>query len=156
MKAVGRRSLVAQVLSGLSLLISYGLFGGYAVAYLFPPRSRRGAGRLFVGRTNDFSPGSARPFVDQKGRRLLIIGGASGSASGRAALEAFDTRCPHLGCRVHWEPQHKRFFCPCHNGVFDQSGIATAGPPAAAGQSLTRVPLEIDARSGTVFLRSEA
>ena len=140
-----RRAALAKILAGLGLALSYGLLGAYAVAYLFPPRSRRRAARLFIGRLDDFPAGSARPFVDQKGRALLVM-----ARDGR--LEAFDTRCPHLGCRVHWEGEAGRFLCPCHQGMFDPSGVAVAGPPAAAGQSLTRVPLEVDAASGTVFL----
>jgi Rieske Fe-S protein len=146
--AVDRRGFLARVLAGAGLALSYGLLGAYALAYLFPPRARGGAARLFVGRRPDFAPGSARPFVDQKGRTLLIL-------AGEAALEAFDTRCPHLGCKVHWEADKQRFFCPCHNGVFDRTGVAIAGPPADAGQSLARVPLDVDAASGNVFLRGE-
>jgi len=52
--------------------------------------------------------------------------------------------CPHLGCQVHWEPQNDRFFCPCHNGVFSPDGVATAGPPAEAGQSLLEYPLKVE------------
>jgi Rieske Fe-S protein len=133
------------VAAGLGLAVSYGLLGAYAVAYLFPPAARRRARRLFIGRVSDFPPGSARPFVDQRGRTLLIV-----AAEGR--LRAFDTRCPHLGCQVHWEPRERQFLCPCHQGVFDQHGIAIAGPPAAAGQSLAQGVLEIDPRSGTVCL----
>ena len=50
-------------------------------------------------------------------------------------------------------PAERVFVCPCHQGVFDAQGVATAGPPAAAGQSLETVPLEVDANAGTVFLR---
>jgi Rieske Fe-S protein len=145
---VERRGFLARVLMGAGLALSYGLFGAYAIAYLFPPRARARAQRLFVGRRADFAAGSARPFIDQKGRTLLILASDTG-------LEAFDTRCPHLGCKVHWEPEHARFFCPCHNGVFDRAGVATGGPPADAGQSLTRVPLDVDLASGNVFLRGE-
>ena len=37
--------------------------------------------------------------------------------------------CTHLGCRVRWIDKKKEFFCPCHNGVFDQSGNVLSGPP---------------------------
>lgn len=145
---LGRRAFLARVLAGLGLAAGYGLLGVYAVAYLFPPRARVRAERLFVGRRADFAPGSARPFVDQKGRTLLILAGTAG-------IEAFDTRCPHLGCKVHWEPDKDRFVCPCHNGVFDRRGVAIAGPPADAGQALTCVGLDVDAASGNVFLTGE-
>jgi nitrite reductase/ring-hydroxylating ferredoxin subunit len=144
---VARRAFVARLLSGLGLAASYGLFAGFLAAYLFPPRARRAAGRLFVGRREDFAPGSAREIADVRGRPLLVMAADDGR------LTAFNTICPHLGCRVHWEPAERVFVCPCHQGIFDAQGVATAGPPAAAGQSLETVPLEVDANAGTVFLR---
>ena len=59
---------------------------------------------------------------------------------------ALSSVCTHLGCRVHWEANNKRFFCPCHNGVFDAEGKATEGPPAATDppQTLSRYQLQID------------
>lgn len=143
-----RRSFMASLLAGLGMVVSYGVLGIYGIAYLFPPRARAKVQRLFVGRTTDFPSGSARAYIDQKNRTLLLL--ARGTA-----LEAFDTRCPHLGCKVHWEVEKERFVCPCHNGVFDNTGKAVSGPPADAGQSLTRVPLDVDAKSGTVFLSAE-
>jgi Rieske Fe-S protein len=144
---VGRRAALAGICAGAGLVASYGLLAAYALAFLFPPPARRAGGRLFVGRREDFRAGAARPVVDQRGRNLLVLARDGG-------LAAFDTRCPHLGCRVHWEPDKERFFCPCHQGVFAPDGTGIAGPPAAAGQRLARAALEIDQASGTVFLTS--
>ena len=142
-----RRTFLARLLAGVGLTLSYGLLGAYAVAYLFPPRARRRPQRLFIGRLPDFAPGSVRPFLDQRGRTLLILAEDGGP-------RAFDTRCPHLGCQVRWEADAKRFVCPCHQGIFDRDGVAIAGPPAAAGQSLARAPLDVDRTAGTVFLEA--
>ena len=147
MEETGRRAFLGSLLAGAGLALSYGLLGAYALAYLFPPAARRRAGRLFIGRVGDFAAGRERTVVDQKGRSVLVLAGPAG-------LDALDTRCPHLGCKVHWEPDQDRFVCPCHQGIFDRTGVAIAGPPAAAGQALARVPLEIDPASGTVFLES--
>jgi Rieske Fe-S protein len=57
---------------------------------------------------------------------------------------ALSSTCPHLGCQVHWEPQNNRFFCPCHNGVFNPDGVAIGGPPGDAGQSLPKYPLKVE------------
>ena len=140
-----RRAFITRLVAGLGLALSYGLLGAFAVAYLFPPGSRRRAQRLFIGRVGDFSPGTARPFVDQRGRALVIL-------ADEGSLRAFDTRCPHLGCQVRWEAAERRFVCPCHQGIFDRDGVAIAGPPAAARQSLSQATLAIDRVSGTVFL----
>ena len=144
-----RRRFLAALAAGVGLVLSYGLFAGYAVSFLFPPAVRRRPRRLFLGRRTDFPAGSARPLVDDRGRTLLVV-------AGEDTLTAFDTRCPHLGCQVRWVPKAARFVCPCHLGMFDREGVAVAGPPAAAHQALTRVPLDVDTASGTVFLRTDA
>lgn len=41
----------------------------------------------------------------------------------------YNLHCTHVGCPVNWSPQAKRFFSPCHGGVFDQEGRVLAGPP---------------------------
>ncbi|NLC27375.1 MAG: ubiquinol-cytochrome c reductase iron-sulfur subunit [Campylobacteraceae bacterium] len=37
--------------------------------------------------------------------------------------------CTHLGCIPSWKPNTQEFFCACHGGVFDASGVNTFGPP---------------------------
>jgi cytochrome b6-f complex iron-sulfur subunit len=37
--------------------------------------------------------------------------------------------CTHLGCVIKWQPDNKRFFCPCHAGVFAPTGKVVSGPP---------------------------
>ena len=42
---------------------------------------------------------------------------------------ALSNICTHLGCRVRWITDQSVFFCPCHNGVFDEVGSVVSGPP---------------------------
>ncbi len=73
----------------------------------------------------------------------------------------FSNVCPHLACRVSWEAakegetdERKKdgyFRCPCHEGLFGPDGKAFSGPPADAGQSLTRVDLVL--REGALYVR---
>lgn len=42
---------------------------------------------------------------------------------------AMSNVCTHLGCRVRWVSKDERFFCPCHNGIFDKHGYVVSGPP---------------------------
>jgi len=42
---------------------------------------------------------------------------------------AMSNVCTHLGCRVRWVADQNKFFCPCHNGVFDMYGNVLSGPP---------------------------
>lgn len=36
--------------------------------------------------------------------------------------------CPHEGCEVAWEPDSKRFSCPCHESSFAADGSRIQGP----------------------------
>lgn len=45
---------------------------------------------------------------------------------------AMDGICTHMGCKVRYEPDKDRVFCPCHDGVFDsRTGKVLSGPPEA-------------------------
>lgn len=142
---VPRRRFLSTVTSWFmlgGLLAGYGAFGAMAGRFLFPSRPRRRAW-LFVARADGLRAGDSLAYRTPAGQRVAIARRAE-----TAAVEDFvalSSTCPHLGCQVHWEPQNQRFFCPCHNGAFDPSGIATEGPPAEAGQSLPRYPLKIEA-----------
>lgn len=47
----------------------------------------------------------------------------------RESLRAFSLTCTHLGCTVEWQTSKKEFYCPCHDGRFDEFGEVVAGPP---------------------------
>jgi Rieske Fe-S protein len=49
--------------------------------------------------------------------------------TGPIQADVFDLHCTHVGCPVRWNGAAKRFFCPCHGGVYDGAGRALAGPP---------------------------
>ena len=49
--------------------------------------------------------------------------------------------CPHLGCGYHWEEEEKKFFCPCHDSVFDLDGKVLAGP---APRPLDTLPIKVE------------
>ncbi len=123
------------------LTAGYGGFGAVAARYLYPARNQK-LSWLFVASVSKWTKGKAMPFRAPSGATIAIARqGMSGEASDFIALSDV---CPHLGCRVHWEGQNDRFFCPCHNGVFDKSGKGTGGPPGDAKQSLARYPLKIE------------
>ena len=141
-----RRSVLA---AGSSLLMAAGLVGGYgtffalAGRYLFPS----GAGRawLFVADAGGVEAGQSIDFESPAGVRVTITRKSESTEESPTAESflALSSVCPHLGCRVHWEGHNDRFFCPCHNGVFDPDGKAVSGPPAADGQDLPRYPLQV-------------
>jgi len=45
------------------------------------------------------------------------------------SLRAFKGTCSHLDCNVAYKPAERRFFCPCHDGWYDEQGQNIAGPP---------------------------
>jgi cytochrome b6-f complex iron-sulfur subunit len=45
------------------------------------------------------------------------------------SIKAFSLVCTHLGCTIEWQEGQQEFYCPCHDGRFDQFGEVIAGPP---------------------------
>jgi menaquinol-cytochrome c reductase iron-sulfur subunit len=48
---------------------------------------------------------------------------------GPDGLKCFDPACTHLGCRIKFQNGERRYFCPCHGGVFAENGRVVSGPP---------------------------
>lgn len=142
---MSRRSWLASVAMGVGLISSYGMFAVQGLLFLLPQRLKPPTRRLYAGQIDQFQIGALQGVLDLQGNEILVKREKQG-------LRAFNSTCPHLGCRVHWQAERQRFFCPCHNGVFNAEGVAIEGPPAAAGQSLAQVPLEVDQKSGVVYL----
>jgi len=123
------------------LAAGYGTLATFAGRFLFPNSVGRESWQ-FVATLEQLSLGSTLPFKTPSGAKIVVARQRDGDAAD--CFVALSSVCPHLGCAVHWEPQNDRFFCPCHNGAFDATGLATAGPPAAAKQSLTKYPLKVE------------
>lgn len=135
----------AAMTSGL--LAGYGTLAYMAGNYLYPNK-RRPMTWLYVTDVTRLKSGDVLRYETPSGQTVTITRRAEqGTADDFLALSS---TCPHLGCKVHWEGQNNRFFCPCHNGIFDPSGKGVAGPPAEAGQSLPQFGLKIE--NGMLFL----
>ncbi|MCH8829882.1 MAG: Rieske (2Fe-2S) protein [Planctomycetes bacterium] len=126
----------------------YGTLGYIGIRFLFPPDGDD-AEWQFVTTVAAMSAGDSIDFAAPSGATVIIT--RQQETSDAEAFIALSNVCPHLGCRVHWEAQNQRFFCPCHNGVFDAEGRATSGPPAKDGQSLGRYPLKVE--SGLLYVK---
>ncbi|MCH8042790.1 MAG: Rieske (2Fe-2S) protein [Planctomycetes bacterium] len=132
------------------LLVSYGTFFYMAGRFLYPAAPQPKAW-LFVAPVAEIAPGNSLTMIDPTGASVVIARRerTPEEEEKEPSVDEFialSSVCPHLGCRVHWEALNNRFFCPCHNGVFDPEGNATEGPPAATSppQTLSRYPLKID------------
>jgi Rieske Fe-S protein len=146
-----RRFLTASsALMAGGLAAAYGTLGVMLGEFVYPADVSDERGWLFVCTTNRLAPGEALDFVTPAGAKMVIT--RQGEDEQAGDFLALSSVCPHLGCRVHWEPQNNRFFCPCHNGAFDKSGKATAGPPQAANQSLLQFPIKVE--NGMLFVEA--
>jgi Rieske Fe-S protein len=129
------------------LAVGYGMFFRCAVQYLYP--SEESTVWMFVTDTDSVAPGQAFSFQSPTGISVVITRkstGGTGTLPSATDFLALSSVCPHLGCRVHWESQNDRFYCPCHLGAFDPEGRPIAGPPLAANQSLAEYPLKVEGR----------
>ena len=138
----------------IGLVAGYGTFAGFAGRYLYPEGDDDEW--LFVADAAGVEAGSALAFVSPTGVQVAVTrvqSAAEGAAEQADNFLALSSVCPHLGCRVHWEPQNDRFFCPCHNGVFDPSGAPVSGPPRFGESIVAGVPA---ASGGRGFVHQNA
>lgn len=131
----------SRVAMTAGLVGGYGGFAAVAGRYLYPARTGEVMWQ-FVSELEGIAVGEAIRYRGPAGEAINIT--RMGREGGADDFIALSSTCPHLGCQVRWEAQNDRFFCPCHNGVFDPSGVATGGPPGDAGQSLPRYELRVD------------
>ena len=129
------------------LVGGYGGFGLIAGRYLYPARPDERAWQ-FVLEVDRLQVGDSVRYRAPSGETINITRQAQNGGS--TDFIALSSTCPHLGCQVQWEPQHERYFCPCHNGTFDAAGVGTGGPPGDAGQALPRYALRVD--RGLLFI----
>lgn len=138
-----RRGFLASVLMWSGVALGYGIGAFHFLRYLVPLGEKSRYRELFVGPVDQMEVGQSRTVRAPNGDSYVMARTAEG-------YRVLSDICPHLGCRVHWEPDKDRFFCPCHAGVFDPAGKATGGPPAEADQNLAR--LETIVRGNSVFV----
>jgi Rieske Fe-S protein len=134
-----RRRFLSQLSMWTSLIASYGAAAWFAARYLYPGKRPPRWRSLFVGRFESIGQGEARVIEDLRGVPVQVVRDGE-------KLRAISTVCTHLGCRVRWEGD--RFFCPCHNGVFDREGKVVSGPPP---RPLERYDVEVV--DGSVYLK---
>lgn len=141
---LGRRAFLRRLTSAVmagGLTAAFAGLASIAGRFLLP-RTRETLRWLYVAELTRMPAGSVVAFVTPNGAPVTVARLGAGSDPGD--FVALSTTCPHLGCRVHWQAHRTRFFCPCHNGVFDPTGRAVAGPPAEAEQDLSRFPLKVE------------
>ncbi len=130
-----RRSFLSYAAMVGGLLASFGGVVLVAARYIYPRRGVLRVREIFLAPVSDIPPGKSRVYALPTGGRALVTNTG-------ADVVALSNICPHLGCKVHWEEEKRHFFCPCHGGVFDPEGKATAGPPADEKTDLQKFELK--------------
>jgi len=138
-----RRGFLLSLLTLGSLGAGYGLFGLFAGRFLYPAQGSTRTAKMFVGFTDKVKPRESIQFTSPAGDSYLL----TNTGQGIDPYQAFSSRCPHLGCQVHWEGDNQRFVCPCHGGIFDAAGQPLEGPPARDKQSLKQCSIVVEGKS---------
>ncbi|MFQ5629515.1 MAG: ubiquinol-cytochrome c reductase iron-sulfur subunit [bacterium] len=143
---IKRRGFLHRILMALGLITSYGTGAVYGIQFILPRKKKIKYRKLLIASLEELSAGGSKTFKDLSGREIVLVNTAEG-------LKAISTVCTHLGCKTYWEPDNNRFFCPCHDGVFDLNGNVVSGPPP---QPLESYPVEVDENENVFVLLQEA
>jgi cytochrome b6-f complex iron-sulfur subunit len=137
--AAGRGSLSRRSFMGrLWLLLGCAALAEYVLIALdfarpHPPEGRSGNTGIFVaGPTDRFENGTVTAFPAGKFYLARLVDGG---------FLALSRSCTHLGCTVPWNPDEKRFVCPCHASAFSMTGDVSS-PPAPRALDYYAVRIE--------------
>jgi len=134
-KKFSRRDFLGTVTWAIGGLISAAM-GIPAIAYIIAPAWQRDQNQNWIrlGSTSKIELGTPTLLKARVERRTgWIVEEEKLSVyvrtdNGRDFI-AMSNICTHLGCRVRWISDLKQFYCPCHDGIFDQEGNVVSGPP---------------------------
>jgi menaquinol-cytochrome c reductase iron-sulfur subunit len=134
-KELSRRNFLAIATWAIGGLISAAL-GVPAIAYIIGPALKLNNTQQWIqlGSTAKIELGTPTLFKAKIERQTGWITNEE-EISAYALTEngrdfvALSNICTHLGCRVRWVADQDKFFCPCHNGVYDKNGNVVSGPP---------------------------
>lgn len=77
-----------------------------------------------------FSP--SRRFTVRAAKELAVHGAYTVKGLAKHLLPSGKGRvipnCPHMGCRLEWNPVEESYDCPCHGSRFDREGRLIDGP----------------------------
>ena len=134
-KEISRRDFMKITIGAIGGLIGLG-FGIPAIAYVVGPALVKGQAQEWIqlGAISKIELGKPTLFkakitrqtgwiVNEEELSVYVL-----TEDGRDYI-AMSNICTHLGCHIRWITDQDKFFCPCHNGVFDKQGNVVSGPP---------------------------
>ena len=149
-----RRSFMRKAIAWIGGVVAGGV-GIPAARYVIGPSlgSQQGAESASIGSASSVplgEPTLRKATVEQSAGWITSeqeIGVFVKTSDGREFV-GLSNICTHLGCRVRWVEDQRRFYCPCHAGIFDEDGNVVSGPPP---RPLDRYPITVD--DGQLILR---
>jgi cytochrome b6-f complex iron-sulfur subunit len=118
---IGRRRFLSQAVMGFGTLFGIGALTLRFAQFLIPSQKAKRYEAVLIGAESRIPIGEAMP-MDLGSHKILVVRTDEG-------VTAFSRRCTDLGCLVSWNKEREQFVCPCHQGVFDKTGLNVAGPP---------------------------
>ncbi len=86
-----------------------------------------------------------------------IVGYVVRDNSNQGQIIAMSAACTHMGCIVNWEGRQRKFYCPCHGGVFTENGGVDQTADYAGVKYLRPLPqLQTKIEHGKVYVEVPA
>ena len=125
-----------------AIVVAIGAFITNVLAFLLPYKREKTYHKYLVAKVGEIQKGKAKEITISK-KPVFVVNLGDG-------YKVFSGVCTHLGCIVRWEENKSRFYCPCHQGIFNKQGEVTGGPPP---RSLDEYQVELD--NNLVFIKIE-
>jgi len=142
---LNRRGFFNKIAMWIGVGLSYGTGGIFAFNFLLPRKKKITYRKQLVASMDELPVNASKSFRDLAGQEMVLVNSGKG-------LKAISTNCTHLGCKAYWEPDNSRFFCPCHDGIFDLDGNVVSGPPP---RPLDSYDVEVDENDNVFVLLEE-
>ncbi len=129
-----RRAFFRHLVNGILAVVGAALAIPLAGLFALPSLKKQKASWSACGPVGDFAVGEIklarlRPLERREWPEDWGAKSAWVYRRGERDFVVYDLHCTHVGCPVRWSAPARRFFSPCHGGVFDQDGRVLAGPP---------------------------
>lgn len=121
-ESVTRRTFLVESLGVAGALAFAGLIAPI-IRYAYPVVKGQVSQRVKVAGTAQLTPNGQVVDFDYQDTPCTLL------QLEDTSYVALSRVCTHLGCIIKWQPDNKRFFCPCHAGVFAPTGKVISGPP---------------------------
>ncbi len=138
-----RRNFLTNLFAFVPLSLGFLGITKMSMDFLTPTRKAQ-LRKVFATNLGDLPINGTKEMTDLKGNKFNLI------RTGEREVKALSTSCTHLGCSVYWEADKNRFYCPCHQGVFDADGNVVSGPPPT---KLDSYETEIDGSNIYIFMK---